>query len=124
MNKPISATWKRTLYIMFFAQMITMIGFSSIFPFLPLYVESLGSVTRLSTELLAGLAQETCQNRLLLTLEGGYNLFGLKDGVKSVLLALSGRERISPVRLHPSGLLERELAPVFKVMKAFWPGIA
>jgi DHA1 family multidrug resistance protein-like MFS transporter len=40
---------------MFFAQLITMIGFSSIFPFLPLYVASLGSVSRLSTELLAGL---------------------------------------------------------------------
>jgi acetoin utilization deacetylase AcuC-like enzyme len=77
----------------------------------------------LTTEL-ARLAQQTCRNRLLLTLEGGYNLFGLKDGVKSVLLALSGRERTSPARLNPSGLLERELAPVFKVMKAFWPGIA
>jgi DHA1 family multidrug resistance protein-like MFS transporter len=54
-NKRVADTWKRTLYVMFFAQMITMIGFSSIFPFLPLYVESLGSVTRLSTELLAGL---------------------------------------------------------------------
>jgi DHA1 family multidrug resistance protein-like MFS transporter len=60
MNQPSSQrpeiiVWKRTLYIMFIAQMITMIGFSSIFPFLPLYVESLGSVSRLSTEMLAGL---------------------------------------------------------------------
>ena len=35
--------------------MITAIGFSSIFPFLPLYVKSLGAVTRLNIELLAGL---------------------------------------------------------------------
>lgn len=49
------ATWKRTLYIMFIAQMISMVGFSSIFPFLPLYVESLGSVTGLGTKLLSGL---------------------------------------------------------------------
>ena len=55
MNPPINATWKRTLAIMFFAQLITMVGFSSIFPFLPLYVESLGSTTGLGTELLAGL---------------------------------------------------------------------
>ena len=40
---------------MFFAQMISMIGFSSIFPFLPLYVHSLGTVTLLSEELCAGL---------------------------------------------------------------------
>lgn len=46
---------KRTVWIMFFAQMISMIGFSSIFPFLPLYVHSLGTVTSLSEELCAGL---------------------------------------------------------------------
>lgn len=47
--------WKRTLYIMFFAQMVTAVGFSSIFPFLPLYVENLGAVSGLSIEFLAGL---------------------------------------------------------------------
>lgn len=35
--------------------MMTAVGFSSIFPFLPLYVEELGTRTNLSTELLAGL---------------------------------------------------------------------
>jgi len=30
--------WRRTLYIMVFCHVITSIGFSSIFPFLPLYV--------------------------------------------------------------------------------------
>lgn len=45
----------RTLWIMFFAQMISMIGFSSIFPFLPLYVHSLGTVTALSEAVCAGL---------------------------------------------------------------------
>lgn len=48
-------SWRRTLYIVFFAQLMTAVGFSSIFPFLPLYVEDLGSTTSLSTELLAGL---------------------------------------------------------------------
>lgn len=49
------ADWQRTLYILFFSQLITAIGFSSIFPFLPLYVEDLGSTTKLSTEFLAGM---------------------------------------------------------------------
>lgn len=40
---------------MFFAQLITAVGFSSIFPFLPLYVKSLGSATGSSIELLSGL---------------------------------------------------------------------
>ncbi|MCK4898491.1 MAG: MFS transporter [Anaerolineales bacterium] len=47
--------WQRTLYIIFFAQLVTAVGFSSIFPFLPLYVESLGTVTNLSVEFLAGM---------------------------------------------------------------------
>jgi DHA1 family multidrug resistance protein-like MFS transporter len=40
---------------MCFAQMVSMIGFSSIFPFLPLYVKSLGTVTALSVDLCTGL---------------------------------------------------------------------
>ena len=48
-------SWKRTLYIVVFAQLTSTIGFSSIFPFLPLYVDHLGARTGLSVELLAGL---------------------------------------------------------------------
>jgi MFS transporter, DHA1 family, multidrug resistance protein len=47
--------WQRTLYIMFSAQLITAIGFSSIWPFFPLYVKQLGSSTGTSLELLSGL---------------------------------------------------------------------
>ena len=47
--------WQRTLIVLFFSQMATAIGFSSIFPFLPLYVKSLGSSTGMSVELLSGL---------------------------------------------------------------------
>jgi len=50
-----ATSWRRTLYIMVFCQVITSIGFSSIFPFLPLYVKSLGSVTLIGTEILSGL---------------------------------------------------------------------
>ncbi len=46
--------WQRTLYIMFFARLVTAVGFSIIFPFLPLYVSFLGSSTNLSVEFLAG----------------------------------------------------------------------
>lgn len=47
--------WKRTLYILFFAQLMTAVGFSIIFPFLPLYIKELGSNTNWSVELLSGL---------------------------------------------------------------------
>jgi DHA1 family multidrug resistance protein-like MFS transporter len=47
--------WQRTLYIMVFAQLTSSVGFSIMFPFLPRYVEFLGSSTGLSLELLAAL---------------------------------------------------------------------
>ena len=47
--------WKRTLTILFLSQLTTAIGFSSIFPFLPLYVKTLDSSLGISVELLSGL---------------------------------------------------------------------
>lgn len=54
-NKKTRAGWERTLYILAFNQLASTAGFSSVFPFLPLYVEELGSTTGLSIEVLAGL---------------------------------------------------------------------
>lgn len=48
------APWQRTLAILFVAQFFTAVGFSTIFPFLSLYVAELGSSTSLSVEFLAG----------------------------------------------------------------------
>lgn len=47
--------WQITLGVVFCAQLMTAVGFSMVFPFLPLYVEDLGSVTGMSVELMAGL---------------------------------------------------------------------
>ncbi len=47
--------WKRTLYVTVFAQVMTSLGFSSFFPFLPLYVADLGADSRLSVEFLSGM---------------------------------------------------------------------
>ncbi|MBN1286195.1 MAG: MFS transporter [Anaerolineae bacterium] len=48
-------SWQRTLAVMFVAQMIAAIGFSAMFPFIPLYVEALGSQIGFSTEFWSGL---------------------------------------------------------------------
>lgn len=53
-KKFVTPGWERTLYIMFIAQLMTAVGFSSIFPFLPLYVRELGTQTGMSVEFLAG----------------------------------------------------------------------
>ena len=42
---PAASDWRRVLAVLFAAQLLTAIGFSTIFPFLPNYVEHLGSVT-------------------------------------------------------------------------------
>lgn len=47
--------WRRTLYIVFFAQVISSAGFSIIFPFLPLYIKDLGSTTGVSLEFWVGM---------------------------------------------------------------------
>ena len=47
--------WQQTVYVMFVAQLMVAIGFSTVHPFLPLYIESLGARSGLSIELLAAL---------------------------------------------------------------------
>ena len=51
----IPRNWQFTLGVVFIAQIFSAVGFSMIFPFLPLYIEDLGSTSGLSTEILAGL---------------------------------------------------------------------
>jgi MFS transporter, DHA1 family, multidrug resistance protein len=48
-------SWRRTLLVTAIAQMCAMIGFSSVFPFLPLYVHELGSSLGIDEGMLAGL---------------------------------------------------------------------
>ena len=52
---PFLTNWKFTLCVVFVAQVLSAVGFSMIFPFLPLYIDELGSVGGHSTELLSGL---------------------------------------------------------------------
>src|SRR5262245_11390615 len=47
--------WQVTLAVLFLTQLLTSTGFSLVYPFLPLYVEHLGSTIGLSVELMAGL---------------------------------------------------------------------
>jgi acetoin utilization deacetylase AcuC-like enzyme len=47
----------------------------------------------LLTRVLLEMAEEVCQGRVLVALEGGYNLEGLRAGGKAVLMELMGRAR-------------------------------
>jgi acetoin utilization deacetylase AcuC-like enzyme len=55
------------------------------------------------TRILVELAAEVCDNRLLVALEGGYNLEGLRDGVLAVLGELTGLEDCSDQRFNRLG---------------------
>jgi MFS transporter, DHA1 family, multidrug resistance protein len=47
--------WKRTLYILFGTQLVSAVGFGMFFPFLPLYINQLGTRTSLSLEFWSGM---------------------------------------------------------------------
>jgi MFS transporter, DHA1 family, multidrug resistance protein len=47
--------WKRVLSIMFIVQMLSVVGFSCVLPFLPLYVHALGTTTSMSESLCTAL---------------------------------------------------------------------
>jgi acetoin utilization deacetylase AcuC-like enzyme len=72
------------------------------------------------TKILHQLAQEVCEGRILFTLEGGYNIEGLTQGIKKVLLTLRGE----PIALETSGYsnrtTEKIIATVQKIQRAYW----
>ena len=51
--------WRRNLYILFGVQLLTMSGFSLVFPFLPLYIRELGIATGGSLEFWSGMVFST-----------------------------------------------------------------
>lgn len=75
------------------------------------------------TKLLVNLAEELCGGRLLLTLEGGYNLQGLKDGVLSTLNGLAGIEDGQNTEIDTQGkspATSLAIEEVRAVAKKYW----
>lgn len=66
------------------------------------------------------LAASVSQNKILFVLEGGYNLQGLREGVREVLHQLAGQKRKPEILPRPSSETEKELGPVFEIQKNFW----
>jgi len=70
---------------------------------------------------LMSLAHQLCQDRLLFTLEGGYDLQGLQLGIKNVLLQLRGEGKKPESEAKESSSLQEELAPILQTQKKYWP---
>lgn len=69
---------------------------------------------------LISIASYYSQGRILFALEGGYDLQGLKEGSKHVLLQLSGNAEKPSIEENISSSTERELAPVFEIQRRYW----
>ena len=72
------------------------------------------------TRSLVDSAQRLCDRRLLIVLEGGYDLEGLSQGVKQVLLQLGGQAEEPHFDPKASSRLEEELRPIVPVLKKHW----
>ena len=66
------------------------------------------------------MANQLCHGRILFTLEGGYDLHALREGVKQVLLQLSGGAPVPAIETSAPPQLEKLLQSVFEIQKKFW----
>ena len=70
---------------------------------------------------LKSLAETLCGGRLVLVLEGGYDLPVLAAGGRSVLGQLAGIEPPPALAADPSLETQKEIMPVFDIQRSFWP---
>jgi acetoin utilization deacetylase AcuC-like enzyme len=73
----------------------------------------------LAAEVMAA-AEGPAGGRVVMFLEGGYDLSALKDGVKEVLLRMSGTVAEPPRDARLSAALAREIGPALAGVKKYW----
>ncbi|MBI5583998.1 MAG: histone deacetylase [Deltaproteobacteria bacterium] len=66
------------------------------------------------TRLVMGLARDVCHKRLLLVLEGGYHLEGLRQSVRAVLQELTGPSLLTPEET------QRDCRPDLPIVQRVW----
>lgn len=69
---------------------------------------------------LTRLADDLCDGRLVVVLEGGYNLLELNEGVKAVLERMAGVAEPPEVKAELSLAAGRELAQAVKSIERYW----
>jgi len=79
--------------------------------------DGFGNIASLVREI----ADATCGGKVLLTLEGGYNPDGLRDGVRSVLQALTGPAWTVPVMDSPAA--ESVIQSIIARQKKYWKSL-
>lgn len=84
-----------------------------------LSAEGCGNISQVLTEIVA----EYADGRLIVFLEGGYNLKELKAGVEEVSLRLNGSKRLELTDLPFPPDLAEEISPYLKIFRSFWKEI-
>ncbi len=67
------------------------------------------------------IAEQTCGGKVLLTLEGGYNPEGLREGVRSVLQAFTKPHTTAPAPAAPAA--ERVIQNIISRQKRYWKSL-
>lgn len=78
------------------------------------------------TRSLMDISDICCDGKMVLTLEGGYHLEGLKESVKAVLLELLGASRAPIERILSKGdprMVDRILKQVYQIHGNFWKSL-
>ena len=68
------------------------------------------------------IARQACGGKVLMTLEGGYNPEGLRNGVRAVLQTLIGRPAPAPTNA-PSADADEVIARIVSVHKNYWQSL-
>jgi acetoin utilization deacetylase AcuC-like enzyme len=73
------------------------------------------------TRIVQALAEEICQGRLVLALEGGYHLNGLRQSVLAVLRELQGASVLTPEETEPDSRADLAVVrQVWNVQQPYW----
>jgi len=78
------------------------------------------------TRAIMDIADQCCAGKVVLTLEGGYDVNGERDSVKEVLKELSGLNKTSPAELAGSAMQEMVdivVARVKSVHDQYWKNL-
>jgi acetoin utilization deacetylase AcuC-like enzyme len=77
------------------------------------------------TQSIMQMAKESCGGKVIITLEGGYNLQGLRDSVKAVLKELAGLSETNTTELLGNAdqrALDHVTKQVIDVQRQYWKG--
>jgi acetoin utilization deacetylase AcuC-like enzyme len=78
------------------------------------------------TRAIMDIADQCCAGKVVLTLEGGYDLYGERDSVKEVLKELAGLTKTNPTELTGSvmqELVDNVVARVKSVHGQYWKNL-